>query len=89
MTTRTVSRCGCGRRKSKYSPTCRECGERERARRLAEAAVIVQTGKCPQCGAKLRRNLALAGWWQCEQYGAEQFRTDPNKPSCSFQTFTE
>jgi hypothetical protein len=31
----------------------------------------------------------LAGWWQCEQYGAESFRADSSRPACSFQTFTE
>lgn len=57
---------------------------------LREAArQVVATGCCPQCGAKLRRNLALAGWWQCSQYGAEGFRADSTKPACSFQTFTE
>ena len=59
------------------------------ARIHAETMAIVQTGKCPQCGSKLRRNLALTGWWQCEQYGAEGFRKDASKPSCSFQCFTE
>ena len=63
----------------------------EKARRdaqYAEAQRIVSTGKCPQCAAKLRHNLALAGWWQCSQYGAVGFRADDNKPACSFQTFT-
>lgn len=64
----------------------------EKAKRdatLAEAKRIVNTGVCPQCGAKLRRNLSLTGWWQCEQLGAIGFRKDPEKESCSFQTFTE
>jgi len=54
-----------------------------------EARGVVATGKCPTCGAGLRRNLALSGWWQCEQYGAEGFRKDASKPSCLFQCFTE
>lgn len=54
----------------------------------AEAVRVVQSGKCPTCGAGLRRNLALSGWYQCEQYGAEGFRKDSAKPSCSFQCFT-
>lgn len=33
--------------------------------------------------------VALTGWWQCEQYGAEQFRKRPQEPSCSWQGFTE
>lgn len=53
------------------------------------ARAIVATGKCPDCGAGLRRNLSLAGWWQCEQYGAVGFRKDASRPACSFQTFTE
>lgn len=63
----------------------------EKARRdriRAEAVATVQSGKCPQCGAGLRSNLALTGWWQCQQYGAEGFRKDSSKPSCSFQCFT-
>jgi hypothetical protein len=57
----------------------------------AEAGRIVAGGKCPQCGAGLVRNLALAGWWQCGAYGSEGFRRPEfaGLPSCSFQTFTE
>ena len=55
----------------------------------AEARRVVQSGKCPQCGSPVRRNLALTGWWQCSQYGAEGFRADSSKPSCSWQGFTE
>ncbi len=64
----------------------------EKAKRdaiLAENRRIVSTGVCPQCGGKLRRNLALTGWWVCEQKGAIGFRKDAEKESCSFQTFTE
>jgi ssDNA-binding Zn-finger/Zn-ribbon topoisomerase 1 len=50
---------------------------------------IVATGKCPDCGEELKRNLALAGWWQCAQFGSAQFRKNPNKESCNFQCFTE
>lgn len=60
----------------------------KREARIAEAVAIVRTGKCPQCGRPLRRNLALTGWYQCSQYGAEGFRADSSSPSCSFQTFT-
>ena len=56
---------------------------------LAEARRIVASGKCPNCGGGLRRNLSMAGWWQCEQFGAEGFRKDSSRPSCDFQTFTE
>jgi hypothetical protein len=54
----------------------------------AEAQRIVATGQCPTCGQPLRRNLALAGWWQCSGYGAEGFRVAGATP-CHFQTFTE
>lgn len=54
----------------------------------AETVRIVQTGICPCCGSGLRRNLALNGWWQCEQYGAENFRARPADPACSWQGFT-
>lgn len=50
---------------------------------------IVKTGTCPDCGHKLKRNLSLTGWWQCEQFGALQFRTYADKPQCSWQGFTK
>lgn len=53
-----------------------------------EAQAVVQSGKCPCCGSKVKRNLAIAGWWQCEQYGAPGFRARDNEPSCSWQGFT-
>lgn len=56
---------------------------------LKKARDIVQTGKCPDCGRALRRNLALTGWYQCSQFGAVGFRADASQPSCNFQTFTE
>lgn len=56
--------------------------------RITEARAIVATGKCPTCGAGLRSNLALTGWWQCKQLGAVGFREIADKPSCNFQTFT-
>jgi hypothetical protein len=65
----------------------------ERAKRIAAAQEaarkVVATGCCPDCGGKLRRNLSLTGWWQCEQYGAVGFRARPADPSCSWQAFTE
>lgn len=64
-----------------------EASRKAEARR-AEAIAQVQTGKCPQCGACLRRNSSMTGWYQCEQYGAPGFRKDAAKPSCSWQTFT-
>jgi len=67
----------------------RQADAARRELRLAEARRIVGSGKCPDCGAALRRNLALAGWFQCSQVGAVGFRADSTKPACSFQTFTE
>lgn len=55
----------------------------------AQTREVVASGKCPDCGSGLRRNLALTGWWQCEQYGAESHRSRPNDPPCSWQGFTE
>lgn len=42
---------------------------------------------CPCCGAKMKRNLSLTGWWQCSQFGADGFRADNSKPACNFQGF--
>ena len=55
----------------------------------AETRAIVASGKCPICGAGLRRNTSLTGWWMCEQTGAANFRRHAGKPSCSWQGFTE
>ena len=54
----------------------------------AEALAAWNSNRCPECGRGIRRNLALSGWVQCEQYGAEGFRKDPNAPSCDWQGFT-
>jgi hypothetical protein len=61
----------------------------DRARTLATNAEIVkaQTCGCPCCGATIRRNSSLSGWWQCSQFGAEGFRADASKPPCSWQLF--
>lgn len=55
----------------------------------AATLVIVQSGKCPLCGSKLRYNGSLPGWWQCSQFGAEGFRADSKKANCDWQGFTE
>lgn len=55
--------------------------------KVREAAMaVVAYGHCPQCGRALRRNLSITGWWQCTQFGSEQFRAEPSLPSCSYQT---
>lgn len=66
-----------------------EAWAKRHAELIAIARGVVATGKCPTCGSKLRRNLSLAGWWQCEQSGAPTFRARPNDPPCGWQTFTE
>lgn len=59
------------------------------AKARAETLRIVESGVCPYCGAGLRRNLALTGWWQCEQFGAVGFRKHAELPQCSWQGFTD
>lgn len=53
------------------------------------ARAIVATGKCPDCGAGIHRNITIAGWWQCDRSGSASFRRDNTGAHCSFQTFTE
>lgn len=63
---------------------------KERIKRAQEETRgVVKSGVCPLCGAGLRRNSSMTGWWQCEQFGTEIFRKDSTKPSCSWQGFTE
>ncbi len=59
----------------------------QQSRRTMETRAVVAAGKCPHCGAGLRQNLSIAGWWQCAQYGAVGFRADANKPACGWQGF--
>lgn len=54
----------------------------------AATRAVVATGKCPDCGSGLKRNLALTGWWTCEQRGAVGFRARAESPACSWQGFT-
>jgi hypothetical protein len=61
----------------------------DRLKEIHEESIrIVTAGKCPECGDALKRNLSIAGWYQCVQLGAEGFRKDASKPSCRFQCFT-
>lgn len=62
--------------------------EAKRQLRHAEVALAVKNG-CPICGAGIRRNLSMTGWFQCSQLGAEGFRADATKPSCSWQCFAD
>lgn len=54
----------------------------------AEARAAWAANRCPKCGRKVGLNLSIAGWVQCEQYGAPMFRADPSAPACSWQGFT-
>ena len=83
------SRCECGRVKSQFARDCNRCAERKHREYQEVAQRIVAGGACPDCGAPLRRNLALTGWWQCSQYGAVGFRADSSKPACGFQIFLQ
>jgi hypothetical protein len=85
---KVIRKCACGKRISQYSTECSACAAQRRATMFAQAQKIVEAGVCPDCGAGLRRNYSIAGWWQCRQLGAEGFREDPSKPPCSFQCFT-
>lgn len=62
--------------------------ERRRLRNELEM-VHVRANKCPECGAKLERNLSLHGWWQCSQFGDIGFRADDTLAACNWQTFVE
>ena len=87
---RPITKCECGRRMSKYSRTCKVCHEKRMAECLSEAKAIVSDNKCPRCGAKLVRNNALAGWFQCVQYGTwKKTHGSVQLPDCGFQCFTE
>jgi hypothetical protein len=84
-------RCSCGKSITKAfqaAGICKACSIAKSDLRYAAVRTIVAAGICPTCGSKLRRNLALTGWWQCAQYGAEGFRADSSKPACSWQDFT-
>lgn len=57
----------------------------------AQASAVVAGGTCPQCGTRLRRNLAITGWWQCGAFGEPDWRAQDLRdlPKCDFQCFTE
>lgn len=78
---RQTNHCACGKRISRHATSCRTCHKARMEQIHAEAKLIVANGTCPTCGAALRRNNALTGWWQCSNYG--------NGGNCSFQCFTE
>ena len=80
-----MAKCECGRRMSKYAHRCKKCDAVRRAQLRAEYTKVLDAGKCPECGRQLKRNMAIAGWYQCEQFGADTHRADPSQPSCNYQ----
>ena len=86
---RKMSRCKCGKVKSKHSDKCNTCHKARMDECHREAQAIVNTGRCPKCGDTLERNLALSGWWQCANYGTRKLDNGrADNPNCDFQTFT-
>ena len=82
--------CKCGKRMSKHSYDCKSCHDVRMDNIRARDYRYWKSHACPECGSKLVRNNALAGWWQCSQYGNWKLSVgDLNKPNCSFQCFTE
>lgn len=77
----------CARRKD--GNRCARCHAAHMAQLRAEADRVIATGKCPQCGTALVRNVAQSGWYQCGAYADERMRTPQFRglPSCSFQVF--
>lgn len=82
------NRCKCGKVISRYATECARCHNERMAQIHAQVQAVVNTGVCPHCGAALRANLTMAGWWQCSQLGADTHRANPALPSCSWQGFT-
>ncbi len=86
---RVMSRCDCGKVKSRDSRTCLTCHKKRMQECYDRARAIVVIGLCPECGTKLVRNNALLGWWQCGCYGTWKLTTgNIGRPDCGFQTFT-
>lgn len=71
--------CDCGKRISKYAHCCKKCHATRMNEIYQENKLILEGGKCPDCGRGFRRNMAMFGWWQCEAYG----------DGCHFQMFTD
>ncbi len=63
---------------------------RARMRHQCElTANALQSNSCPVCASGVKRNYALTGWVQCEQFGAPMFRKRPELPPCNWQGFLE
>lgn len=65
----------------------KQAAEARREAVLLEGRTAIQLNKCPRCGRPVRRNLALTGWVQCSQYGADGFRADSSQPECEWKGF--
>ena len=76
---------------TKQERAARKAARAASAARIAtaqeETRRVVAAGRCPLCGSGLRRNLALTGWYQCAQFGADGFRADSTRPACGWQGF--
>lgn len=93
-----MSRCTCGRVKSKHSAECNVCHNQHVAAMRAEATSIVALGKCPECGTKLIQSDINANKWRCGAYPRSNSESIidiaansefAGLPGCSFQCFTE
>jgi len=62
--------------------------ERRMQQARETAITAVRSNSCPQCGGHVHFNTALTGWVQCDGFGAEGFRKDPNAIPCDWQGFT-
>lgn len=69
---------------SKYATRCKACEAARSTQLRTEGLAQIQSGRCPNCGQPIRRNLAITDWFQCAGYGAEGFRDAGSKP-CSWQ----
>lgn len=86
-----IKKCACGKRMGRNDTQCKACYKKASDDRYAEADKVVATGVCPTCGAALRRNNALTGWWVCGASGEPSFRLPEyrDRPvGCTFQIFT-
>ena len=65
---------------SKYAQRCNACEKKHTSELREKGIAIVATGRCPDCGQGLHRNLSITGWWQCDGFGAETHRKPGAKP---------
>lgn len=85
---RVMSRCGCGKVKSRDSRTCRTCHNNRMEGFKNEAQKIIDIGRCPECGDSIERNMALSGWWQCANFGQRKMRNGrADNADCGWQAF--